>query len=52
MPSFNMLHLDEMRVEDEDVWWVPRDVLGGSLPFDGPFCATMVAVAVHIQPEF
>src|SRR5258707_13484079 len=50
-PSFNMSHLDETRVEDEDVWWVPRDVLGSSLPFDGPFCATRVAVVVHIQPE-
>src|SRR5260370_40629605 len=54
-PSFSMSHLDETRVEDEDVWWVPRGVLSclsSSLPFDGPFCATRVTVAVHIQPEF
>lgn len=22
-----MLHLNRMRVEEENVWWVPRDVL-------------------------
>ena len=47
-----MSHLDETRVKDKDVWWVPGDVLCSTLPLDGTLGATRVAVAVHIQPEF
>ena len=47
-----MSHLDETRVEDKDVWWMPCDVLCCAFPFDGALGATRVAMAVHIQPEF
>jgi hypothetical protein len=50
-PSFDVSHLDETRVKDKDVWWVPGNVLCSTLPLDGTLGATRVAVAVHIQPE-
>jgi hypothetical protein len=50
-PGFDVAHFDEARVEDEDVWWVPGDVLRCAFPFDGTLCTTWVAVPVHIQPE-
>jgi hypothetical protein len=50
-PSFDVSHLNETRVKDKDVWWVPSDVLCSTLPLDGTLSATRVAVAVHIQPE-
>jgi hypothetical protein len=46
-----MSHLDETRVKDKDVWWVPRDVLRSALPLDGTLGATRVAMTVHIQSE-
>ena len=45
-PSFNMSYLNEPRVEDEDVWRMPCDMLGSPFPLDDPFCATRVTVAV------
>ena len=50
-PGFDVSHFDEARVKDEDVWWVPGDVLGSAFPFDGALGTTWVAMAVHIQPE-
>lgn len=46
-----MAHFDEARVEDENVWRVPGDVLRCAFPFDGALGTTWVAVPVHIQPE-
>lgn len=48
---FDMSHLDETLVEDENVRWMPCDVLCRALPLDGALGATGVAMAVHIQPE-
>jgi hypothetical protein len=50
-PGFDVAHFDEVRVEDEDVWRVPGDVLRCAFPFDGALSTTWVAIAVHIQPE-
>lgn len=41
-----------MRVEDENVWWVPRDVLCNTLPIDCTLCGTGVSVTIHVQTEF
>ena len=47
-----MSHLDEARIEDEYVGWVPCDVLRGTLSLDlAPFKIGL-AYPIHIQPEF
>jgi hypothetical protein len=47
-----MSHFDEARVEDQDVWRVPRDVLCGALPLDCTLREVRVPMLVHMQPEF
>jgi hypothetical protein len=51
-PGANMSYLDVVRIEDEYVGWVPRDVLRSTLPLDRASFKIGLATPIHIQPEF
>lgn len=44
--------LDEARIEQENVWRVPGDVLGCAFPFDRLHRPTGVTVTVDVQTKF
>lgn len=50
--SLHMPNFDEAAVKQEDVWRVPRDVLGGTLPLDGAHRPTGVSVTIHVETKF
>lgn len=45
-------NLDEARVEKENVWRMPSDVLGCAFPFDRLHRAAGITVTVDVQTEF
>lgn len=49
---FDMPDFDKAAVEQEYVWWMPRDVFGGTFPFDGAHRPTRVSVTIHVETKF
>ena len=47
-----MSHLNEARIEDEHIGWVPGDVLRSALPLDRALRKIRFASLVHIKPKF